>query len=302
MTTCAVLLSGGLDSAVLLAEEAARGAVQPIYMSASGSPGNRPSARWWTRCSRAVRCAAARADSSRCPWTCATSTRLRTGPSPARRRPITRPTKTCTCRAATSSCWQGRRVLRRGRHRSPRARHARPQSVSRRDAGIPGGHGAARCRWGWRTTSRLTRRTRRSSKAEVIRRGAALGVPFELTLSCMSPAFGVGRTAAAAALRDVQQVPGAARRVRGRRHRGSDRVRDRAIYEWAGLKAWTSLTPRSRLTPQRDRAIAGPHAQRTAARTYSTADGVPHHSARAGDADPVQVDAAVARAARRDRR
>jgi 7-cyano-7-deazaguanine synthase len=26
-----------------------------------------------------------------------------------------------------------------------------------------------------------------SSKAEVIRRGAALGVPFELTLSCMSP-------------------------------------------------------------------------------------------------------------------
>src|SRR6476646_4806171 len=34
MTTCAVLLSGGLDSAVLLAEEAARGAVQPIYISA----------------------------------------------------------------------------------------------------------------------------------------------------------------------------------------------------------------------------------------------------------------------------
>jgi len=30
----AVLLSGGLDSAVLLAEEAARGAVQPIYISA----------------------------------------------------------------------------------------------------------------------------------------------------------------------------------------------------------------------------------------------------------------------------
>src|SRR5713101_6885048 len=30
----AVLLSGGLDSAVLLAEEAARGEVQPIYVSA----------------------------------------------------------------------------------------------------------------------------------------------------------------------------------------------------------------------------------------------------------------------------
>ena len=33
MTTCAVLLSGGLDSAVLVAEEAARSEVQPIYVS-----------------------------------------------------------------------------------------------------------------------------------------------------------------------------------------------------------------------------------------------------------------------------
>ena len=29
-----------------------------------------------------------------------------------------------------------------------------------------------------------------TTKAEVVRRGAALGVPFELTLSCMSPASG----------------------------------------------------------------------------------------------------------------
>lgn len=34
MTRCAVLLSGGLDSAVLLAEEASAGPVQPIYVSA----------------------------------------------------------------------------------------------------------------------------------------------------------------------------------------------------------------------------------------------------------------------------
>jgi 7-cyano-7-deazaguanine synthase len=34
MTTCAVLLSGGLDSAVLLAQEAAANDVQPIYVSA----------------------------------------------------------------------------------------------------------------------------------------------------------------------------------------------------------------------------------------------------------------------------
>ena len=33
MQTTAVLLSGGLDSAVLVAEEAERGRVQPIYVS-----------------------------------------------------------------------------------------------------------------------------------------------------------------------------------------------------------------------------------------------------------------------------
>ncbi len=46
MTTCtAVLLSGGLDSAVLLAEEAARGEVQPIYVSVGLA---------WERAERAV--------------------------------------------------------------------------------------------------------------------------------------------------------------------------------------------------------------------------------------------------------
>src|ERR1044072_1697423 len=34
MSGTAVLLSGGLDSAVLLADEATRGAVQPVYVSA----------------------------------------------------------------------------------------------------------------------------------------------------------------------------------------------------------------------------------------------------------------------------
>ncbi len=37
------------------------------------------------------------------------------------RRRTTRPTRTCTCRAATSCCSEGRRLLRRRRHRSPRA-------------------------------------------------------------------------------------------------------------------------------------------------------------------------------------
>ena len=44
-------------------------------------------------------------------------------------------------------------------------------------------------------------------KADVIRRGVELGVPFELTLSCMNP---VMHRRTAAALRTVQQVPRAA--------------------------------------------------------------------------------------------
>ena len=49
-------------------------------------------------------------------------------------------------------------------------------------------------------------------KADVIELGAELGVPLELTLSCMQPS---GRDA----LRPVQQVPRAQRRVQGRRDR-----------------------------------------------------------------------------------
>ena len=45
-------------------------------------------------------------------------------------------------------------------------------------------------------------------KADVIARGAALGVPFELTLSCMQPVDGH-------ALRPLQQVPRAARWLSG---------------------------------------------------------------------------------------
>ena len=74
-------------------------------------------------------------------------------------------------------------------HRSPRPRHARTQSVSRRDAGVPRRHGA-RAVARPRARSADRRALLRSSKAEVIRRGVALGVPFELTLSCMNPGIG----------------------------------------------------------------------------------------------------------------
>ena len=54
-------------------------------------------------------------------------------------------------------------------------------------------------------------------KDAVIALGASLGVPFELTLSCMNP--GGWRP-----LRRVQQVPGAAASLRGGRHHGPDGV------------------------------------------------------------------------------
>ena len=60
------------------------------------------------------------------------------------------------------------------------------------------------------------------SKAEVIARGAVLGVPFELTLSCMNPIGCIS----GAPLRHVQQVPGAARCVSGIRHSRSTAYAD----------------------------------------------------------------------------
>jgi 7-cyano-7-deazaguanine synthase len=101
-----VLLSGGLDSAVLLAHEARRAAVLPVYVSvglaweqlelAMVDPTARPSVcpartsvRWPGSSSR-----------------CATSTRRRTGPFGARRRPTTRRTRTSISRGGISCCWR----------------------------------------------------------------------------------------------------------------------------------------------------------------------------------------------------
>ena len=100
----AVLLSGGLDSAVLLAEEAARGEVQPIYVSVGLA---------WEAAERAM--VGALLESAALRGRVAAAGRAlggherrvpghALGASRARRRPITRRTRTCTCPAATSSC------------------------------------------------------------------------------------------------------------------------------------------------------------------------------------------------------
>ena len=141
MTTCAVLLSGGLDSAVLLAEEAARGAVQPIYMSAGLA---------WESAERAMVDAllASGALRGRARDLVALSVDMRdvyaashwavTGTPPAYHTPdedVYLPGRNIVLLSKA-----GVYCATAGIDRT-RARHARPQSVSGRDAGIQGGHG-----------------------------------------------------------------------------------------------------------------------------------------------------------------
>ena len=111
----AVLFSGGLDSAVLLARAAKDGPVQPST--------SRVGLAWEAdeRRDRRALLVGARRDRQRaaagvaCASTCATSIRRRTGPSAASRRRSTRRTKTSTSTAATSSCCRRRRSSWRAR-------------------------------------------------------------------------------------------------------------------------------------------------------------------------------------------
>ena len=138
----AVLFSGGLDSAVLLAEEAARGEVQPIYVATGLA---------WEAAERA-----------------AADALVASGSLGDRIRPLVALTVDMRdVYAATHWAVQGRppgyhtpdedvylpgrNIILLGKagvycaaaaHRPARARHARAQSVSRRDARVPIGHGA----------------------------------------------------------------------------------------------------------------------------------------------------------------
>ena len=143
---------------------------------------------------------------------CATSILRRTGQCAASPRRSTRPTKTSTSTGAMSS------LLSEGR-RSSCARTAQRIAIGPLagnpfpDANLAFFYAIARrSRWAGCARSRSMRRSG-ARKADVIRRGVSLGVPFELTLSCMQPAE-------AAALRPLQQVSRAARRIpRGWRRR-----------------------------------------------------------------------------------
>ena len=194
----AVLFSGGLDSAVLLADEAARGDVQPIYVSVGLA---------WEALERAV-----------------VARLLASPPFAGRVRPLASLSVDMTDVYAASH-W--------ARAGAPPAYHTPDEEVY-----LPGRNvvllGKAGVFAASASLDRLvigtldhnpftdaTAEFRRAmaralslglahdlhvdapysatSKAEVIRRGAALGVPFELTLSCMNPA---------ARVRQVREVRG----------------------------------------------------------------------------------------------
>ena len=195
-----VCFSGGLDSAVLLADGAPRhDAVQPIYVSA-GLAWEAAEARAIARLLAVAPFAGARrprrdARAS----TCATSTRRRTGRSTGQPPAYDTPDEDVYLDGRNIVLLvEGGGVLRAARHRAPRARPARGQSVSRRDAGVlrrDGARAVARARPAAR---RSRRRSADLHKADVIRRGVELGVPLELTLSCMNPQAAIGTAAAAA--------------------------------------------------------------------------------------------------------
>ena len=210
--------SPGLDSAVLAASEARTSHVHPIYVSTGLAWEARGAGRRSTACSRRPPSADARAGRA------LTFTVARSLPAHAlgaarraagfrhagRGRLPDRPQRHSPeqgghlLRAARATAWRSAR--------SPATRFPmRRRSSSQRWRG--------RCRSASPTRSRSPRRLSTMDKSDVIRLGAELGVPLELTLSCMNPQAG-------RALRPVQQVPRAARRVpRGGYHRPHRRTR-----------------------------------------------------------------------------
>jgi 7-cyano-7-deazaguanine synthase len=189
MTTSAVLLSGGLDSAVLLAEEAARGDTQPIYISAglAWEPGER------SMVEALLRHAALR---GRTRHLVVLSVDMRdvyaathwavTGKPPAYHTPdedVYLPGRNIVLLAKAgvycAAAGFDRIVLGTlGHNPFPDATPEFRQTMGRAlSLGLA--HGL-----------RVEAPYAERDKTDVIRRGAALGVPFQLTLSCMSPADG----------------------------------------------------------------------------------------------------------------
>jgi len=186
MTRCAVLLSGGLDSAVLVAEEAARGEVQPIYVRAGLA---------WEPAELAI-----------------VSQLLAAAPFANRVRPlVSLGVDMRDVYAATHWAIEGRPpayhtpdedVYLPGRNvvlLGKAAVYCATAAIDRLVLGTLGHNPfpdatpefrdamARALSLGLAYRLQIDAPYAATSKADVIRRGAALGVPFELTLSCMNP-------------------------------------------------------------------------------------------------------------------
>jgi 7-cyano-7-deazaguanine synthase len=189
MTKCGVLLSGGLDSAVLLAEEAARAEAHPIYVAAGLA---------WESAERAMVDALLRSDAlrGRVAPLATMSVDMRdvyapghwavTGKPPAYHTPdedVYLPGRNIVLLAKAGvycgAAGLDRLVLGTLGHNpfpdaTPEFRLAMTRALS----------------LGLAHDLQVDAPFAAMQKADVIRRGAAIGVPFELTLSCMSPVAG----------------------------------------------------------------------------------------------------------------
>ena len=227
MTKSAVLLSGGLDSAVLLAEEAARGEAHPIYVAAGLA---------WESAERAMVDALLRSDvmSGRVPPLATLTVDMRdvyaathwavTGKPPAYHTPdedVYLPGRNIVLLAKAgvycAAAGLDRLVLGTLGHNpfpdaTPEFRLAMTRALS---LGLA--HGL-----------QVDAPFAAIEKAEVIRRGAAHRRTVRADALMHEPGDRIGP---ATTLRHVQQVPGAPRRVRRSRRGRSHRVRQRRVHE-----------------------------------------------------------------------
>jgi 7-cyano-7-deazaguanine synthase len=191
MTKCAVLLSGGLDSAVLLADEATRGDVQPIYVGAGLA---------WEPAERSIVEALLRSDAlaGRTRDLVTLSVDMRDvyaathwavkGTPPAYHTPdedVYLPGRNIILLAKAgvycAAAGINRLVLGTLGHNPFPDATPEFRSTMARALALGLAHGL-----------QVDAPYAEMSKADVIRRGVALGVPFELTLSCMSPVASPG--------------------------------------------------------------------------------------------------------------
>jgi 7-cyano-7-deazaguanine synthase len=187
----AILLSGGLDSAVLLADEAARGETQPIYIAAGLA---------WEAAERAMVDALLRSDALR------GRTRALASLS-VDMRDVYQATHWAVAGTPPGYHTPDEDVYLPGRNIVLLAKAAVYCAAAKCDRIVLGtlGHNpfpdatpafretmARALSLGLDHQIRVEAPYAEIHKSEVIRRGAALGVPFELTLSCMKPVIAAG--------------------------------------------------------------------------------------------------------------